>query len=253
MKNFEKQLKNQLPDFEIPTHKKILKEYLMKEFTQNDTRKRNFFMKGGEYIMRHKTFAYAATAFAVITLAIGIAVIPDSPFTNLSPAKAEAQEIVDKSLTRVIHLSEAEQKELSKMLKADLESSLQEARTAKDLEVIPENEVTRIEMPQVNDNTEFVGTSLGTSSDGEKLPEQDGKTPVTGVSSHAVDLRLMDGKFLAPKGVTVLRYTDIEGRKVHLGIDREDKPVFKMMMLEKEEREHLEQESRFMQVKPADR
>lgn len=258
-KQFEKHLQKDLPDGVLKSHQATLKKVLMKTYEQkrsNQLSMKNLSVKGGEYIMHHKALTFGMTGFAVLGLVIGIFVVGGSPFSPVKPAVVQAQEVIDRSFDRIIKLSPEEQKALEQKLEADLENSLQEARNAKDLEIVPESEIERIEMPKREEGKPIVGIKATFKAEGnaepslEKMDEKGERVFIkkgeeagaqkipdnvsaVGVAKPATRVHFDGGKIPAPHGVTVLRYTNSEGGKVFLGIDKEDKPVFKMIKMEK--------------------
>lgn len=271
--HFEKNLQENLADFVIKSHQDVLKKALYKQYKKKKQHPLLFTIiskKGGEYIMHHKFLTFGMTGFAVVAIAIGIFIASGSSFSPVKPAQVQAQELIDKSFARIIKLSPEEQKELEQKLKADLENSLEEARNAKDLEIVPESEIERVEMPKIEEGKPMVGVKATFKTEGKDEPslekinengervfiktgEEGGtqdtldKVPAAVAAKPATRVHFDGGKIPAPKDVTVLRYTNAEGGKVFLGIDKEDKPVFKMIKMEKNNGGKVESNVMFQQ------
>jgi hypothetical protein len=237
-KQFEKQLKTDLPDFELTSHKNALKKLLVNSYTPRIS-ERNYLWKGGDYVVKHKIISIGVTGFLVIALLVGWTIFGDNKLSPLPPAQAEAQEIIDRTFDRIIKLTPEEQKELEIRLQADLQSSLEEARNAPDLRIVPEEELHRMTPPPTEGEKPvygFMAIHQKPMHEGQGLPESE--------MSAGTRVQVDNHKIMAPEGLTILGYTNPEGRKVFLGIDKDDKPVFKIIKLEGKDMEGLPKEGK---------
>ena len=237
-----------LPKKEVTLHKHALKYALLRTYASEQ---RNTW-KGGEIFMKHKLVFMSITSIFVLVLLFGYAFLGNNSFTP----RAEAKEAVEKAFDRIITLSSEERQQLEQRLKADLESSLTEAKNARDLEVVPEEEIQRITPPTIEGKEVFGIGMRKKTSEGTPSLESEEKGAVTkhfeiveedvvqrGEAEPGVRVAFEPGKIPVPHGVKVLRYTDPKGNKVILGINEQDEPVMKMIRMENLEDEHRKVEN----------
>lgn len=222
-------------EVKLPNNKKILKEFLLKEHKIIITKKVSLF-KGGEVILRHKfiSFGFAVILLATMISAAFLTRMPIQPF--LTP-KVEAQEAIKRAFDRFVKLSDKEKEFLQKKLKADLRQSLLEAKNAKDLELVPEDQIQRIEMPKMRDGSEDVFMLKPVDvREVEGKPEWTAANEVDKSQEMAPGTRVqfVDSKIMAPRGIKILRYTNPQGQEVILGIDENDEPVMKLIKIDRE-------------------
>lgn len=206
---FQQQLKDlSLPDVATNYHKRLLKQHILSLYNETQE-KRSLFVKGGDIYMFMRNFGFlkSSLTLGVIAIVAGMLFVYQGGFIA---RPASAQEVMDRVVKTISDLTPEEREEIEKKIQDDLSKSVEEARQAKDLIVVPEEEIVRGEPPAQSKGF-FV----------EKVDESDFKG---GAAAQA--------KPVVPEGVTVLRYTDPEGRLVTLGIDKDNKPVFKMIKIE---------------------
>lgn len=174
--------------------------------------------------MKKKVVRYSTIGFLSLVLITIVTVTTLLPKT----LQAQAQEIVNNAMDHIIKLSDTDREALEQKIQADLKSSLEEAKQAKDLTVVPENEIQRMDPPkEFGDKDVFMTKPLnGDGPVGKGIIKKEFK-PGTRVE--------LSGKVMAPHGIKVLRYTNPEGKKVILGINDNNEPVMKMMFLDKED------------------
>jgi hypothetical protein len=163
---------------------------------------------------------------------------------------AQARELLDRSFTKAFKLSPEMQARLESHMKAGLQATYEEAKAAPDLRVLSAEEYEKEALftisktpgvlpPEANLPEGATGVFFA-HSNGEMSPVGDGKEVKNVIFEAEVSaihpeemtegVRVETTPFEAP--VKYLSYTDPEGRKVVLGIDKNDTPVMKISTLE---------------------
>lgn len=205
-----------VPDVHLPAHQRALRTSLLAQYTKK---------KGGEVpFMKRKVVRFSAIGFLSVVL---IAIVTVTTLLPKTP-QAQAQEIVSNAMDHIITLSDADRKVLEEKIKADLEGSLEEAKQAKDLTVVPEEEIQRIDPPKEFEKKDVLITKPF------KIDGPDGHVNVGDEMKPGTRIEF-SGKVMAPHGVKVLRYTNPEGKKIILGINDKNEPVMKLMFLDKKD------------------
>jgi hypothetical protein len=215
------------PEVKLDIHQQALKKSLLEQYGKK---------RGGDKpFMKRNVFRFAALGIMSIAL-IGVITV-----TTLLPKTPEvqAQEIVSNAMNHIVKLSDEERKVLESKIKADLQGSLAEAQQAEDLTVVPEEEIKRVDPPKEVDNKDVFMFRKGSEDVQPIAPSGDMGNAVPGTKIA------FSGDVMAPHGVKVLRYTDPQGRKVILGINEQNEPVMKMMMLRKEDLNNLPKTKEF--------
>jgi hypothetical protein len=221
------------PTAEVTIHKKALKYALLKAYaSDSENNGIKYRMKGGEFVMKNKVFSLSVSALLIVTLLFGFMFLSSNIFTP----QAEAKEAVEKAFTKFRTLTPEEQANLEKKIRADMETSLEEAKNAKDLEIVPEKEITRftppIEAEEQHKMTFKADHVIGT----EPVAVSNNAEGGVGRGNAVPGVRVAgDHGIMAPEGLKLLRYTDPHGRKTILGINEKDEAVMKMITLNKED------------------
>lgn len=220
-----------LPEKEVGIHKKILKSYLLEKY-QKEKENQNLFMRGGDYMRRHMNFSPTRIAITVAIMLLAGASIGLGVKSIFSPIEANAKEIVEEAFDKFIKLTPQQQAELERIVQADLASSLEEAQDASDLEIVPEEELIRVEKENVpgvpTKGDAIYGSPAFTAYEpgGPIDPSQQKVTAGTKVFFG-------EGKIEVMRGVQVVRFTDKSGQKTILGINEKYEPVLKMVVMDK--------------------
>jgi hypothetical protein len=224
-KSFEEQLeKLRLPDIELRRSQQVFKKALL----TNPPQKLSFIrqlLKGGErYKMNRNILVFSAAGLIVIAMFLGITALNFLP----KSAQVQAKDLVDRMIIKMSDLTPEQRKEIETRIQADMKESLEEAKAAKDLTIVPESEINRMDKPAMGGKVGFMVFKKDT--DDENAPKKDiffeKKVASSGEPAPLPGITV-------PKGIKVLSYTDSKGRKVLLGVDENDKPVMKMIRIEK--------------------
>jgi hypothetical protein len=207
-----------LPEIHLTHHKRILKEALITSFEpKKQLSIMHLFAKGGEYwTMQRRLITFSFGAIAVLGIFLSLAFIKN-PFKS---SYVQAQEVMDKVIFTLKDLTPEQRKEIETKIKADLESSLEETKAAKDLRVISAEEFMKMEKKTSTDVKGKKGFFFAVKEDEE------------GNNALQKKVRQIKENPLSPKDLTLLRYTDTKGRDVTLGIDKNNIPVMKLMKIE---------------------
>lgn len=231
-----------LPTSEVTSHKQALRYALLRSY--EDHQKKTSWLKGGEIIMKHKALSIGLSGMLLIAVAFGFFLTGNQTLTP----QAEAKEAVEKAFTKFKQLSPEAQAELEEKIKADMETSLQEAKDAKDLEIIPEEELIRFTPPENGEDRPLFYRQAKKVKHFEEEEKPDaiiegeagvviGTDPKQAVpGTHLMD----EGKITVPEGLKILRYTDPKGRKTILGINDQDEAVMKMIQLSDQDLKNMQ-------------
>jgi hypothetical protein len=208
-----------------------------------------------QIISMNKYSVSVGSVLAIAALALVAAVSPLS-----SPKVVSAEEQVQKAFTRAIAISPEMRAKLEAHMKADMLKTLEEAKAAPDLKIMTKEEFEKDSQftfshgpvggmvsvgtlggvaGEVGDSPHtvaFAHSAVGVRAEGEDAiftvstedPTEAGlQAPVHG--SMMLAAHVEGGEEMAP--VTFLSYTNPEGAKVVLGLDKNDTPVFKIATL----------------------
>jgi hypothetical protein len=225
------------PTVQLRAHQKALRQSLLQQFEPS-------MVKGGEEsFMKKKIFRVAALGFITLVLVGAFVITTVMPKTQ----QAQAQEIVDSAMSHASNLSVEDRHVIEQNIKSDLKSSLEEAKQASDLAVVPESEITRIDPPKMLDKEngkkevfmingqQKASPMSGVSKAG--TPGKDGEVNI----QNGPAIHIEPGKIMAPNGVKVLRYTNPQGQKIVLGINEQNEPVMKMGTVSEKDKNNLPQ------------
>ncbi len=172
-------------------------------------------------------------------------------FATMHTEKAQAEELAQRAFTRAIQISPEMRAKLEASMKADMLDTLKEARAAKDLRILTAEEYAK----ESNFTISTSSVALGIQGETGAAP----KGTVTNVKFTAARAVALDDEEAGnitfntsiaapgPAGITsagmvtasatmltpvkYLSYTNPEGGKVVLGLDKDDTPVFKIATL----------------------
>lgn len=146
-----------------------------------------------------------------VIVIVGAAVIANVLPSSFTPP-VNARELVNQSLDRAVTIPVETRKEIEKHIDADMEETLEEAKRAPDLKIITKAEFEREDTKETK-NGAF-------------------KIYLEKVSADAL------------QSLTYLRYTNPEGRKVTLGLNKHEVLVFKLVEITDEEAREIEKEAK---------
>lgn len=210
--NVEKQLESiQVPVINVSKYESQLENVLMDSSHWNKkTSFFNFFLKGGEENIKMKRFIASGTIVAVMIMATLFFVF--SPLNKVNTQMAYAEQLTQASSQAVSNLTPSQLQALKQKLPEDPDEILQEAKSAKDLQILTYDQFMS-EYGNLRMGTGGMTISANGSITPPVLPSISG-APMP--KSESLDLHNL--KFL--------QFTDTNGDKVVLGIDQSNLPVF---------------------------
>lgn len=193
-----------LPHIEVVKHQSLLKRYLL---SLPNFRKPKFsFNWLFSFVLPWKTNgSIFRRLMPVSALAItGSMVVFGIYFYNIygHNSQVQAQNVIHAVANRITLLSSEEERQIEDQINADLGTSVLEAHEAKDLNLVPEDQIIRIDSP-----TDNQVNSYALAGDNQQ-------------------------KLAVLKGINLLSYTNRQGSKIILGIDNNNIPQFKLAKFE---------------------
>ncbi len=195
-------------------------------------------------ISMNRYYVSIGSVAAVVAVAMLVAV---SPFSS---HVVSAQEQVQRAYARAVEISPAVRAELETKMKSDMLATLAEAKAAPDLKIMTKEEFEKDGQFKFTTGKGPVGgvvSSVAVRADGSGEPGQGMGVSGT-ITASQVNLDSASGEasgsvagFAASavssswSPVKYLSYTDPMGRKVVLGLDANDTPVFKMSTMSAED------------------
>jgi len=219
----------------LPKHKQLLREALMKNYVLSDNLIINFIEKIKDMTENKKILAPAGIFGLIIMVVLGAFVFGKT--TN--PKLIQAKEMINKSAVKVQTMSVEEKETAETFFNDSFEESLKEAKSAKDLEIVTGEEFEKIKsslipafnsMPSKENNPTIKTGSIKVTS-GEEVSLSENKSDEKTANVTVASLTRVDVNGQSINLKTIFKYTNSQGKKVILGINDQDIPIFKTIML----------------------
>lgn len=222
-------------DLQIPMGHKLRLRAALLEYGSKHQASIWFWFKDKIKLMANnfKPVSFVAGALAGVLIFSGVQFANNSPYlaehNPFATKKAQAQAAVKQAMFKAKLLSSEDRAKIEANMKADMQSSLEEAYKAKDLTISDESEM-RTEGKEGN-------FTFALAKPGMLQP---GAAAAGSVSSGMISSEA-NAKMEVKK---YLKYTDSQNRQVVLGLNEEGVPVFKMMHIQISEgdKQRIEQE-----------
>lgn len=215
----------------LPKHKALLRQALMKNYVSSE----NLLIKFIKDMTDKKILAPVGIFGLIIMVVLGAFVF--SKTTN--PKSIQAKEMINKSAIKVQTMNVEEKENAEKFFNDNLEESLKEAKSAKDLEMVTGEEFEKIKsslipafnsMPSKEGDNSIKTGSVKVTSGGEiSLSENNSDEKTANIAVTSLTRVDVNGQSINLK--TIFKYTNPQGKKVILGINDQDIPIFKTIIL----------------------
>lgn len=215
----------------LPNHKILLRQALMKNYVSKEKLLIKFIKD-----MTDKKILAPIGIFSLVTMII-LGVFIFGKTTN--PKLIQAKDMINKSALKVQTMSVKEKETAEEFFNDNLEESLKEAKLAKDLQIVEGEEFEKIKsslipafnsMPSKEGDTNVKTGSVKVTSGGEvSLSENNNNKETANISVTSLTRVDVNGQSVNLK--TIFKYTNPQGKKVILGINDQDIPIFKTITL----------------------
>jgi hypothetical protein len=192
-------------------HQVLLKKALLtSSYWDKKSSFREFFLKGGEEITTMKKFLSVGIIVTVMIVATLFIVFSPLSLENNNTQRVYAEQIAQASSQAVSNLTPSQLQALKQKLPADPDELLQEAKNAKDLQML-----TYDQFISEYGNAQLSTGGMIISANGHIIPTM--LPQITGAPTPET---------LDRHNLKFLQFTDANGDKVVMGINQSDLPVF---------------------------